>query len=453
MVGYISTVKEFLKTDSSDIIRYLTEIYHAAERNQIVSWEILLNNIKSSAAVSELPQDTVISVEYSLPTDEMAIDLIIAGTTALGERFAYIIESKQWDTQYITSADFSAHRELGRELHPQIQISRHKLSFKDYLDIGEEYTVFPFVYIRNSTFNSAQSIIEKNHWSSTRDIPVVTNIDDIVSVAAKNIVSGGDGIVNDFSCAQYCPSKGVIDAMNAIVTKEETFVLTDEQKRVLGEIKKGIADGKKIICIVGAAGSGKNAILLNLYVQYLNEKSATEFHPIFISGAQNTAYYRSTFPEVQNSFSYSFALDKTVSKTNGNKYVLLMDEAQHNREGIITDMVARGTTLILGYDVSQIINADNSISELKRLEERDDFATVELKESVRFSGSQIAEKNIKTFLRGGKFFEKDELYDFQVFSDFESFQNKVKETVLSHQNETVAVMGLLSLGIKESGKL
>ncbi len=449
MVGYISTVKELLNTNNSDIIRCLTEKYPLAESSQIVSWETLLNDIKTSTAISNLPQDVIVSIEYSLPTDGMAIDLIIAGISSSGDRCAYIIESKQWNTQYITDATFCAYREPGKELHPQIQVSRHKLSFQDYLDIGTKYTVSPFVYIRNSSFTSAQSLIEQNPWPSTRTIPIATNIDDIISIAAENLVSGDDDIAYDLSNAQYCPSKEIIDAMSSIVTKEEPFILTEEQNRAVQEIKKSIADGKKVIRVVGAAGSGKTAILLNLYVQYLNEKEETQLRPIFISGAQNTAYYRSLFPEVQNSFSYSFSLEKMVAKTKGNLYVLLMDEAQHNQEGIITNMVNRGATLILCYDVSQIINADNSIAELKRLEERDDFTTIELKDSVRFNGSQIAEKNIKTCLRGGKEFEEDELYDFQLFSDFESFQNKVKETIVAHPDETVAVTGLLSFDSKK----
>ncbi len=449
MVGYISTVKELLDTSNSDIIRCLTEKYTSAEASQIGSWETLLNDIKTSAAVSKLPPNAVLSMEYSLPTDGMAIDLIIAGISSSGNKCAYIIESKQWNTQYITDATFCAYREPGKELHPQIQVSRHKLSFQDYLDIGRKYDVSPFVYIRNSSFASAQSLIEQNPWPSTRTVPIVTNIDDIISIAAENLVSGNDEIVYDLSNAQYCPSKEIIDAMSSIVTKEEPFILTEEQSRAVKEIKKSIADGKKVIRVVGAAGSGKTAILLNLYVQYLNEKEETQLRPIFISGAQNTAYYRSLFPEVQNSFSYSYSLEKMVAKTKGNLYVLLMDEAQHNQEGIITNMVNRGATLILCYDVSQIINADNSIAELKRLEERDDFITIELKESVRFNGSQLAEKNIRACLRGGKEFEEDELYDFQLFSDFESFQNKVKETIVTHPDDSVAVTGLLSFDSKK----
>ena len=77
----------------------------------------------------------------------------------MGVRCSYIIESKQWNTQYITDATFCAYREPGKELHPQIQVSRHKLSFQDYLDIGRKYIVSPFVYIRNSSFTSAQSLI------------------------------------------------------------------------------------------------------------------------------------------------------------------------------------------------------------------------------------------------------------------------------------------------------
>ena len=74
MVGYISTVKELLNTNNSDIIRCLTETYPLAEASQIVSWKTLLNDIKTSTVVSNLPPDVIISIEYSLPTDEMAID-------------------------------------------------------------------------------------------------------------------------------------------------------------------------------------------------------------------------------------------------------------------------------------------------------------------------------------------------------------------------------------------
>lgn len=94
MVGYISTIKELLETKNSDIIRQLIEMYPVAEKSQIGSWETLLNDIKMSAAVSKLPQDVVVSIEYSLPTDGMAIDLIIAGLSSDGKKHAYIIESK-----------------------------------------------------------------------------------------------------------------------------------------------------------------------------------------------------------------------------------------------------------------------------------------------------------------------------------------------------------------------
>ena len=107
-------------------------------------------------------------------------------------------------------------------------------------------------------------------------------------------------------------------------------------------------------------------------------------------------------------------------------------------------MVNRGATLILCYDPSQIINADNSIAELKGLETREDFVTIELQSSVRFNGSQVAEKNIKNYLRGNNDFESDDAFDFRTFTDFSEFQTAVVDTIRSQPNASVAVAGLLS---------
>lgn len=167
--------------------------------------------------------------------------------------------------------------------------------------------------------------------------------------------------------------------------------------------------------------------------------------PIFISGAQNTALYRSLYPEVARSFTYSYSLKNMVKKTKGNQYVILMDEAQHNSPGIITNMVEQGCTIILCYDENQTINAtDNPIEEIHRLEQREDFVSFELKEKIRYNGSQCAEENIRTLLEGGSSFRDDEKYDFMVCDSFDEFQEKVFSTIREHPEETVAVAGLLS---------
>ena len=138
-----------------------------------------------------------------------------------------------------------------------------------------------------------------------------------------------------------------------------------------------------------------------------------------------------------------------VPKTKGDLYVIMMDEAQHNQEGIITSMVNRGATLILCYDNLQTISADNSIEELNKLESREDFITIELKSSVRFNGSQVAEQNIREYLNGTNTTIEDDMFDFKAFDKFEDFQNEIVKTIQNNPKASVAVAGLLSNDAEE----
>lgn len=444
MNGYTATLDTFNKTSTHEIVLQLKTIYPTAQESQIQSWETLIDDVKNTPELNSLPNKTVIAIEYSLPTDGMAIDLMLAGLDSNNQKIVFIVESKQWNDMYIDQLSFSAYREDGKELHPMVQVGRHKLSFCDYLDIGQSYEVSPYVFIRNCSQRGIARIEEANpRPMQTQNITVTNRISDVIIQAATTITGTIADGVTELLEAEYCPSKGIVDAMHAIVSKDVPFILTEEQHKTVKKVKQAIASGKKIIRITGAAGSGKTAILLNLYVEYLNE-TGIAVKPVFISGAQNTAYYRSAYPEVESSFSYSFSLDKMVAKAKGYLYVIMMDEAQHNRQGIITNMVDRGATLILCYDKSQTISANNSLSELEGLEKRDDFIAFELRSSVRFNGSQVAEKNISNYLKGQNDIIDDNLFDFRAFDDFGSFQTAVLDTIRSQPNSSVAVEGLLS---------
>ena len=444
MNGFISTIEDFNTLSTTEVLSILKSKYPNAEKSQILSWETLINDIKNSKKFNEINKNCLIGLEISLPTDGMAIDLLLCGKNSLKEKECFIIEAKQWNDDYINNSLFSQYREPGFELHPQIQVYRHSLSFKDYLDIGISYNVHKLVFVRNCSKNGIVNLINKNTLLSTKDIQVVNDIDEIMAIIASNLICGEittDEIIN----AQYKPSKSIIEAMESIVSHNEPFILTMEQQNVINKINEAINNGKKIIRITGAAGSGKTAILLNMYVNLLNRQANGEdVRPVFVSGAQNTAFYRSAYPEVERSFSYSYSLDKMVAKTKGNLYYVLMDEAQHNQEGIIQTMIDRNVTLILCYDISQVINANNSIAELTNLETREDFLCINLEKSVRFNGSQLAEKNIRNYLKGSLDIKEDDIFEFKVFNDLKTFQEKIVSTINNHPNDTVAVVGLLS---------
>ncbi len=447
MQGLVCPLREFLAEKTEHQVSLLRSIYPEAKESQARSWSVLMDDVKSAGNIRDLPGDTVIAVEYALSVDGMAIDLIIAGLSASGRKVAVIVESKQWDDAYIRSHEFSIDRVPEKELNPQIQIRRHEIGFKDYLNIGGEYDVHPYVYIRNSTYGTAKTVALSNPKPSNM-IPVYTDMEAVVGSARGFICEGSSKINEDLVSAWYEPSKGIMRAMGSIVTKEEPFLLTKEQEEAVKKIKESVRKGKKIVRITGPAGSGKTAILLNLYVEYLHEGSRGGLRPIFVSGAQNTKVYRNKYPEVQYSFSYSYGLERTVGN-EGDSYIIFMDEAQHNAEGIITNMIRQGATLIICYDEGQVINDNNALQELYMLQGREDFAAIELQESVRFNGSRVAERNIRACLMGEMAFAPDDRFEFQMFTDFTAFQEKILCTMRAYPDRTVAVTGLLCSDAEE----
>lgn len=442
MQGYISDLKTFRKTSVEKIIDALGREYPDHSSSEERAWKQLIRDVKNSEKIKDLADDVVIAFEYSLPTDAMAIDLLLSGYDKNGNMIAFIIESKQWDDEYIFHLKFSAYRESDTVLHPQVQICKHETSFSEYLDIGPEFHLHPLVFIRNCT-DAGMEHIKNNNPRPDMNTPVYNNMEEILKQISSEIVKGGHEIKDKLENAVFNVSKSIIESMSSLVSQNEAFVLTPEQENIFYNVLKAIKNGKKIIRIFGCAGSGKTAILLNLYLYFLKQNDKS-IKPIFISGAQNTALYRSIYHEIFESFAYSLNLDKMMKDSNV-KYYVLMDEAQHNRSGIIENASKKAAVMVLCYDYRQIISANNPYNELKSLEQSESFAAFELTDSMRYNGSKVAELNIRNYLQGKKKdIVPDNKFEFKEFTDFQDFQNAIIERMKNDKKSTVAVTGLMS---------
>jgi len=444
MKGLLLTVEQLLRMRADDVVSRLSALYPEAEDSQVRSWHVLANDVLQSACLSNLPSGVIIGFEFALPTDDMAVDLLVAGKKQNGQRVAFLVESKQWSDDYIFQSKYTTYRSIDSELHPQIQVERHSLSFRDYLDVGPLYEVHPLVFLRNASALGLRYIENHNPRGNNENISLLKSIDDILNESAHTLVDCScDEILEELRSSSLKPCKSIFEAMKSIVTSEEPFVLTKEQLAAIEKVRDALAIGKKVIRIVGPAGCGKTAILLNLYVAILACSPRSGRTPIFISGRQNTALYRSVYPQASGVFSYPCTLERTIVGPNASKFIVLMDEAQHNDEGVVTQVVERGATVILCYDPYQVVSANNPIAEFVRLESRADYVTVHLSESVRYSGSQVAEPNIKTFLSGGTTFQHDDKFDFRVFNDFGLFDQCIFDTIRRKPNATLAVVSQL----------
>lgn len=447
MANYIKSVGEFLADDSDYIIEEIKKNNPESESSQIQSWKALITDLKNSN-ISNLDKSITISLEYSLPLDGMGIDVLFAGLDKFNQKKVIIVEAKQWVDSNVFTYEFGEYRSETLTLHPQIQVSRHAAAFKDYLSIGENYEVRPLIFAKNLTISGIRRLLETNPSKTTTNVPIEVKINKIIEIVSNEIMSSNNDINNELKTAEYKPSKSIISAMSSMVSRYDPFILTKEQEEVVTTVLKELDSGKKVIRITGAAGSGKTAILLHLYIKLLNE-SNDDKRPIFISGAQNTKLYQSLFPEVERSFTFSFSLNRMVGRTIGHKYFICMDEAQHNEQGIITEMINRGAHLILCYDEAQTINANNALTELESLDNRKDFVSINLKNSVRYSGSQVFETNVKKVLNGEKNLLADDKFDFRVFDSIDELEKHTIDLIKQKPNSTVAITGLLSNDAKD----
>lgn len=449
MVGYIDYIKYFKNKDANTIVDRLKKYYPKAEQSQIDSWYELIQVIKNSNKLDLLCDDVIIGIEYSLPIDSMAVDLFLYGINKNNEETMYILESKQWGDEFIQNTKFENYRSEGSELYPQTQIYRHLIGIKNYLEIGEKLkNINPFVFIENAT-SFGLGLVKSNKDLFVNSIPITNNISDFFDRIIDDNIKPGSITITDFYNSRYFPSKSIIEAMNSIVTKEEPFVLTKSQEEKMIEIIKNVNAGKKIIHISGSAGSGKTALLLNLYVKLLKKRDSTGFMPYFASGGQNTWLYRSLYPSVANMFSWTFSMQKNVNSYNASKTILLIDEAQSNQNGLILDLVNKGAIVIFCYDDHQIVNLNNSVSEMPELKKRADYIHIKLEESVRFNGSQLFESNIMNYLWNNKTPIDDEKYMFKVVHSMDDLKKEVLSLIRNNPNSTVSLSGLLCNNAQE----
>lgn len=444
MKGYIDTIENFLKNSEEEILNKIKDYNKEAENSQINSWKKIIIDLKNSSFLKELNPRIILAIEYPFVVGNMAADIILVGYDIKNRKNALIIEVKEWDDTYISCTSFSNHREKERQLHPQVQVTKHKTAFKNYLNIGPDYNVNTAVLAKNLTNSGIIELISKNEDNHSVEVKCFNNLDNLLMNYTTTLISADEKIRIDLEKAFYKPARDVIAAMSDIITKEEGFILTEEQQEAVDIIMKNLDSGKRIMQIDGCAGSGKTAILINLYASLLNNKKIENKTVLFCSGAQNTALYRSLYKEGNLLFEYSFNLIKRIQNPTQKEWIIIMDEAQHNESGVIRSLYKENVTLVLAYDKNQAIIATNAVEELEQLEQDPHFCKITLNHTVRFNNSIHFIPNIKKLLNGNKMILEDNKYEFGILSSIKEVSDKAKEIILSKPNDTFATIGLLS---------
>ncbi|MBX3114559.1 MAG: DUF2075 domain-containing protein [Fimbriimonadaceae bacterium] len=284
MVVYRSNVKGFL----SDILsNQIEEIVHSEFRrrlnksvgaSELASWKNSLQAMSNVLADRDIPGDAGVAIEFCLAPTGRRIDILLSGVDKQNQLNALIIELKQWSDAEVTSMDGIVRTFVGgavRETsHPSYQAWTYAQVLQDFNEAvqTENIKVQACAYLHNCT--SSHVIHDPFYTSYTNRAPAFLKSDGLrLQHFVKSHVEHGDSgrTLELLDNGRIRPSKGLSEAIAAMLTGNPEFTLIDDQKVVyetalhLASIAK--TGKKQVLIIEGGPGTGKSVVAINLLVE------------------------------------------------------------------------------------------------------------------------------------------------------------------------------------------
>jgi hypothetical protein len=283
MIAYKRLKEDFL-TDVSDhciedIIR--KEVKDKLKLNvgesEYTSWKQSLNYMYHVLNISDIPNDSVVAIEFKIPGTSNRIDFIISGKNENDIDHAVIVELKGW--QDILYSEKDAHVQtyfkqgLSEELHPSYQAWSYSTLLHGFNEVvnTENVVLKPCAYLHN---HLDIGVINNESYSNyTKKAPTFCKGDKAkLQDFIKKFVKYGDNtdLIYRIENSRIRPSKELADSVSSMLKNNEEFVLIDDQKIVheaaLSLAKKSQNDTKNVLIVEGGPGTGKSVIAVSLLV-------------------------------------------------------------------------------------------------------------------------------------------------------------------------------------------
>ena len=348
MIVYEATKSEFIDSVfSGSITDEIYDVYKQkigkSAKSQIRSWENSMQFMYRILEDSEIPDNSGVAIEFTIPTTSKRIDFIITGQDDNKTDSVVIIELKQWDSaQKVTGKDGIVKTFLGggiRETtHPSYQVWTYASLIENFNETVEEDAIelYPCAYLHNYDFeydNALTDEIYKKYYDlaplyGKRDALKLRNF-------IKKYIKTGDttDILYRIDNGKIRPSKKLQDCLKGMLDGNKYFYMIDEQK-VAYELAVKMArdsyidDKKRVLIVEGGPGTGKSVVAINLLVDLIND----DLNALYVT--KNSAP-RNVFFERLKGGDYTKSYLKTLFKGSGsfttsseNEFdVLIIDEA------------------------------------------------------------------------------------------------------------------------------
>lgn len=284
--------------------------------------------------------DVEIIVEHRLPLSSKRVDAIIAGRhPETGQPSYVVVELKQWSGAARWEGSDTLVEVTGvpyyPALHPAVQVAGYVDYLRDFMpEVADGSNTTGVAYLHNATDFSAKDLLA----SAPTEVPIFTGERraDFQGFLRSHLAREPSiDIAHDFLRARVEPSKQLLDLAAAEIRDREQFILLDEQRvayeLVLHEVEEARRrDGKAVVVVSGAPGTGKSVIALSLLGE-IARQGHTVIHATgsrsFTQTMRQVAGKGST--RVKNLFKYFNSF--MAAEVNGLD-VLILDEAHRIRE-------------------------------------------------------------------------------------------------------------------------
>ena len=291
MIVYEATKEEFCDSVLSDTITdeiyamYQEKIGKSGE-SQIRSWENSMQYMYKVLNSDEIPDDSNVAIEFTIPSTSNRIDFMISGLNQFYDDSVIIIELKQWSSaQKVEGKDAMVKTILGGGLvetvHPSYQAWSYAslmYNFNETVE-NEEIGLYPCAYLHNYEFQEDDPLTDDVYEYYFERAPLYGKHEVLkLRNFIKKYIKYGDSsnILYRIDNGKIRPSKKLQDTLLGLLEGNEEFVLIDKQKHAyetaLEMARESYLDDKKRVLIVeGGPGTGKSVIAINLLVNIMKD--------------------------------------------------------------------------------------------------------------------------------------------------------------------------------------
>lgn len=287
MIVYQETKKDFLydvRTDQIEekINQKLEEkLQIKASYSLFLSWVNSMQYMYKVMDDIQIPQNSIVSIEYRIPTSAKRVDFIVSGEDEFGRESAVVIELKQWQKiEKVSNKDAIVKTYLNGNFvettHPSYQAWGYVSLLKDYNEGVRKYNIqlAPCAYLHNYRLKDHDDLTDKSYQYYINQAPVFTRgeIDKLSQFISKYVKKGNNKVFYHIENGKIAPSNSLQDSLSSMIKGKEEFKLIDEQKVIFEQALELVRnqDKKRVYIIHGGPGTGKSVLAINMLVRMIN---------------------------------------------------------------------------------------------------------------------------------------------------------------------------------------